>query len=148
MRHLSIAILFMLIASLGSQNAYGFLEFHKEWVKMYIDETDKSEENQDYIKLVAKGKYRCLVCHQGKKKTNHNAYGTYFVGAIGKDDKKDTAKIIDTLTKVGKLPVDPDADPEVEGTLTYNDVIARKEFPGGPLEDLEQEPEDEATAGN
>ncbi len=141
MRQFYVTLLLMCLATLGTQSALGFVEFHKEWVKMYIDQDDDSEETKDYIKLVAKGKYRCLVCHQGKKKDNHNPYGQYFVGRLVKDDKKDTDKIVEVLAEVGKLPVDPEADPDADDTITYNDVIARKEFPGGKLEDLEAEPE-------
>jgi hypothetical protein len=144
MRIFYTVLLLMFVASLGTRSASGFVEFHKEWVKMYIDDEDDSEANQDYIKLVAKGKHRCLVCHQGKKKDNHNPYGIHFVGELGKDDKKDTDKIVEWLTKVGEMPVDPDA----EDSLTYNDLIQRKEFPGGKLEDLEAEPKEEGETGD
>ncbi len=143
MRQLYVTFLLMFTATFVASSADAFVEFHKEWVKKYIDMDDDSEENKDYIKLVAKGKYRCLVCHQGKKKKNHNAYGKFFVGELGKEDKKDTDKIVEWLDKVGEMPVDPEADPDEEDTLTYNDLIERKEFPGGKLEDLEEEPKEE-----
>ena len=143
MRQIYVTLLLVFLATLGARSANAFVEFHKEWVKMYIDQDDESEANQDYIKLVAKGKYRCLVCHQGKKKKNHNPYGDHFVGEIGKEDKKDVDKIVELLTEVGKLPVDPEDDPEDEDTITYNDLIVKKQFPGGELEDLEEEPEEE-----
>ncbi len=143
MRRLCLTLLLICLATMATKRAFAFVEFHKEWVKMYIDMDDDSEENQEYIKLVAKGKYRCLVCHQGKKKDNHNPYGKHFVGNIGKEDKKDTEKIVEWLEKVGAMPVDPEADPEDEDTLKYNDLIERKEFPGGDLEDLEAEPEEQ-----
>jgi hypothetical protein len=145
MRQFSVTLLLMFVATLAAQSSHAFVEFHKQWVAMYIDENDDSEATKEYIKLVAKGKYRCLVCHQGKKKTNHNPYGDHFVGVIGKDDKKDDEKIIKVLTEVGKLPFDPEADPDAEDTVTYNDRIAEKKFPGGELEELEAEPEEEET---
>ena len=143
MRQFYVTLLLLLLASLGSRSALGFVEFHKEWVKMYIDEEDDSEEMAEYKKLVAKGKFRCLVCHQGKKKSNHNAYGKHFIGVIGKEDKKDTEKIVEALEEIGEMKVDPEADPDDEEAESYNDLIAKKEFPGGELEDLEEEPEEE-----
>lgn len=136
MRRFYVLMTAMFLASSATQAAFGFVEFHKEWVKMYIDEEDESEEADEYRGLVAKGKYRCLVCHQGKKKDNHNPYGMHFVGVLGKDDKKDTDKIVETLEEVGKMHSDPDD----EESPTYNELIAEKKFPGGTLEELEAEP--------
>lgn len=139
MRQSFVILLLMFVASLSSQSALGFVEFHKEWVKLHVDSTDKSEEAKEYEKLVAKGKYRCFTCHQGKKKTNHNPYGMHFVGVLTKDDKKDTDKIIATLKEVAEKKVDPSD----ENSKTYGDLIKEKKFPGGELEDLEKEPETE-----
>lgn len=137
MRQFYIALLLLFLATTITQNALGFVEFHKAWVKMYIDENDDSEEMEEYKSMVAKGKNRCLVCHQGKKKENHNAYGMHFVGELTKEDKKDEEKINEVLEKVGKMPVSED------DSATYNDRIAKKQFPGGELEDLQEEPEED-----
>ncbi|MCO6043764.1 hypothetical protein NG895_07580 [Aeoliella sp. ICT_H6.2] len=139
MRRLCLTLLLMCLATLTAHRASAFVEFHKEWVNTYIDDTDESQEMKDYQKLVAKGKYRCLVCHQGKKKDNRNAYGKQFEGKISKDDKKDTAKIAKVLKEVGEMKSDPDD----EDSATYDELIADKKFPGGELEDLEKEPETE-----
>lgn len=144
MHRFFMSLLVMLFVVGGSQSALGYMQFYKEWVKMYVDEEDESEENQEYIELVVKDKKnRCLICHQGKKKKHHNAYGNHFLGKLTKDDKKDEEKIIEVLKEVGEMPVDPEADPEDEDTITYDDLIARKELPGGDLEDLQEEPEEE-----
>lgn len=132
-------MLLMCLATMATKQASAFVEFHKEWVKMYIDDSDESEEMKEYQKLVAKGKYRCLVCHQGKKKQNHNEYGKHFIGKIGKDDKKDTDKIVEVLKEIGKMKSDSDD----EDSATYDELIEEKKFPGGELEDLEKEPETE-----
>ena len=139
MRHSFLILLMMFVASLGTQSAFGFVEFHKEWVKLHIDATDKSPEAKAYEKLVAKGKDRCFTCHQGKKKTNHNPYGMHFVGVLTKEDKKDTDKIIATLKEVAEKKVDPSD----ENSKTYADLIKEKKFPGGELEELQKEPEGE-----
>lgn len=143
MRQYYVTLLLVLLATCGSRSALGFVEFHKQWVEMYIDADDDSEEAAEYEKLVAKGKFRCLVCHQGKKKDNRNPYGKHFEKLLTKEDKKDTEKIIAALKEVGEMPVDPEADVDDPDTETYNDRIAKKEFPGGALEDLEKDPEKE-----
>lgn len=143
MHRFFMSLLVALFVISGSQSALGYMQFYKEWVNMYVDEEDESEENKEYIELVVKDKKnRCLICHQGKKKSNHNEYGKHFIGKLTKDDKKDVEKIEEVLTEVGKMPVDPEADPEAEDTLTYNDLIERKELPGGDLEALQEEPEE------
>lgn len=140
MRPFYVLMMAMFLAATASQSAFGFVEFHKEWVKMYVDEDDDSEEAEEYRGLVAKGKYRCLVCHQGKKKDNHNPYGIHFVGVLGKEDKKDTEKIVQTLEEIGKMHSDPDD----EESPTYNELIADHKWPGGTLEELEEEPAEDA----
>lgn len=139
MRQFYVTLLLLFLATTVTQNALGFVEFHKAWVKMYIDEDDDSEEMDEYKSMVAKGKNRCLVCHQGKKKKNHNVYGKHFVGELTKEDKKDEDKINEVLERVGEMKVDADDD----DSMTYNEVIEKKEFPGGDLEDLQEEPEED-----
>lgn len=137
MRKLVLPVMAAAVAVGGWQTAFGFLEFQKVWIDLYVDKTDKSEENQEYVKLVSRGTTRCLVCHQGRKRTNHNPYGQHFIhGVLTEDDKKDKEKIVRILTEVGKLP----ADPNDEATVTYNDLIAAKKLPGGTLEDLKKDP--------
>lgn len=147
MHKYGLSLLAMLLVACNTNTAFGFLEFHKVWVDMYVDKEDKSEENQEYVKVVTRGLTRCLVCHQGKKRTNHNPYGIHFVGVIGIDDKKDDEKVREVLEKVGKMTIDPDMDPESEDAVTYNDLIAAKKLPGGPLEELQKEPEEEESDG-
>ncbi|WP_425396079.1 hypothetical protein [Aeoliella sp.] len=139
MRRLESMFVAVLLLVLGCQSALAHVQFQKQWVEMYIDKADKSPENKAYIKQVAKGKDRCLVCHQGKKRHHYNAYGEHFIGNLTEDDKKDDEKIVEWLTKVGKMPFDP----EDEGSPTYDDRIAEKKFPGGEVEELRKEVEDD-----
>ncbi|MCO6045196.1 hypothetical protein NG895_14890 [Aeoliella sp. ICT_H6.2] len=132
MRRLDSTLLAVLLVVLGAQSSMAHVQFQKQWVEMYIDKDDKSPENKAYIKLVAKGKDRCLVCHQGKKRHNYNPYGQHFVGNLTEDDKKDNEKIAEWLTKVGKMHSDPDD----ESSPTYNERIADRKFPGGEVEEL------------
>lgn len=132
MRRLDSTFLAVLLVMLGAQSVEAHVQFQKQWVEMYIDKDDKSPENKAYIKLVAKGKDRCLVCHQGKKRHNYNPYGQQFVGNLTEDDKKDDDKIKEWLTKVGKMHSNADDD----SSPTYNELIADRKFPGGDVEEL------------
>lgn len=122
-----------------SKPAAAITQFHKEFVKLYVGEASDTE----LAKLVNDkefSKQKCLVCHQGKKKKNRNAYGM----AIGKfldkkKDKKDVEKIIATLKKVSEMP----SNPEDENSPTFGELIAAGKLPGGSLDDLMKEPEKE-----
>lgn len=116
--------------------ALAFLEFYKQWVEIHVDETDTSTEAQEFRKLVTDPKTRCLVCHQGKLKKNHNPYGQHFVGVIDKTHKKDVQKIKDTINDVAKKK----SDPEDSGSKTYAELLKEFKLPGGTLEELQAEP--------
>lgn len=139
MHRLSFIVLFSMIAGMfGSDPALAFVQFQKQWVETYIDKEDDSDENKKYIKMVAKGKDRCLVCHQGKKRVHYNPYGEHFVGNLTEDDKKDKKKIAEWIATVGEMHSDPDDDE----SPTYDELIAAKKFPGGDVEDLRKPVED------
>ena len=101
---------------------------------MYVDE----ESDSELAMLVKNKKQRCLVCHQGKKKKNHNPYGIHLTDMLDKKkDKKDVDKIVASLKKVAELR----SDPEDDSSPTYGELIAAGKLPGGSLEDLLKEPE-------
>ncbi|MGI9455766.1 MAG: hypothetical protein ACR2NU_04350 [Aeoliella sp.] len=125
------------------ESAFAIKQFYDQWIEMYVDEEDDSDEAVEYKEIVTDSKTRCLVCHQGKKKKHHNPYGKHLKELLTKDDKEDTEKIIEALEEVGELPFDPEADPEDEDTIDFNEVIKKHELPGGELEDLQEEPEEE-----
>ncbi len=122
-------------------SALAFKQFYDQWVERYVDESDESDENKEFIQVVTGKKTKCLVCHRGKKKKNRNAYGRHFAELLTKEDKKDTEKIVEALRQVGALPSDPEADEET--VVTFDELIAKRQLPGGDLEDLQQEPEAE-----
>ena len=123
------------LGSIRPNTASAFPEFKKEFDKKYIG--DESNDAQKSIAAAVKSA-KCNVCHDPAKgadgkvsKKNRNAYGEALHKFIGKKDKKDTAKILDALTKAeamkngdgptfgellkaGKLPVDAPADTGAE----------------------------------
>ena len=117
-------------------SAYAFNEFYKQWIEMYVDDSDTSKEATEFADLVT-SKDKCLICHQGKTKKEHNPYGLHFVGVIDKTHKKDVDKIKQTLKDVGAKK----SDPEDPSSKTYDELIKEFSLPGGKLEDLQKEPE-------
>jgi hypothetical protein len=119
----------------SSASAHAYNEFYKQWIEMYVDDADTSKEATEYSDLVT-GTDKCLVCHQGKTKKKHNAYGKHFVGVIDKTHKKDVDKIKQVLKDVGAKKSNPDD----ANSKTYDELIKEFKLPGGELEDLKKEP--------
>lgn len=126
-----MACALLVFACLAPGAALAFPQFQKEWDKLYLAD----HSNEDFVKHVKK-EAKCWVCHQGKKKSNHNPYGIHFVGVIGKEDKKDVEKMLDIFKKVAKMHTDP----KDESTPTYGALIEKGQLPGGALEDAKKEP--------
>jgi hypothetical protein len=135
---LSIASLFLLAVCLTSP-AQAVLQFCKVFKTEYLD----NHPNQEFAAELSKGTNQCYICHQGKNRKHHNAYGIHLVELLDrKTDTKDVAKVSEALKKVAAMPVDPNK-PDGE---TYGDRIAAGQWPGGDLESLKQEPHDAAAA--
>ncbi len=118
-----------------AQPAQAIKQFSDEFMKLYgVDKKDDKES--DFEKKVLEAK--CLCCHQGKKKKNRNPYGLELSKLLDKKkDKKDTEKIVEALKKVEKMHTDPSN----EKSPTYGEMIKAGKLPGGPLEEVKQEPE-------
>lgn len=134
MRKIGLMLLIGFFMTCGlARPAMAILPFFKEFTKLYDNEDPDSQLGM----LLKNKKQRCLVCHQGKKKKNHNPYGIHFVELLDKKkDKKDVDKIIASLKKVAELP----SDPEDDKSPTYGELIEAGKLPGGPLEELLKEP--------
>ena len=134
-----LALLVVLASScLDESFALAVVQYHKEFVKVYVD-PDATVETE-LSKLVKDRKIRCLICHQGKKKKNCNKYGEHFRELLDrKKDAKNSEKIVAALRKVEQRRIDPD-DKE---RRTYGELLAAGKLPGGKLEDLQKEPADQ-----
>jgi len=123
--------------------------FQVEFEKLYIAEEPVGEESETELDKLFKEKklkkFRCLVCHQGKKKKkNRNAYGDQLSEFLDKKkDKKDKEKIVEALMKVAEIR----SDPEDEKSPTFGELIAGGKLPGGTLEELMEEPESSEKVG-
>jgi len=124
----------------GADSALAVMQFQNAFMEKYI----KNHEDKKFSEFVTT-KVKCFVCHQGKKRTNHNAYGVHLVELLDKKkDVRDVAKINEALDKVAKLH----SDPKDDKSPTYGELIAKGTLPGGELEDVKKEPpaEDEKKA--
>lgn len=136
---------FVLMLTVGLLVTCGFarpvaaiMPFHKEFIKLYVG--DDADPESELAKLIKDKKKKCLVCHQGKKKKNRNAYGEQLSELLDKKkDKKDLEKIVAALKKVEAMP----SDPKDKDSKTFGEIIAAGNLPGGSLEDLMKEPESE-----
>lgn len=141
MRTVSLSIASLLILAVWlAQPAQAVLQFCKVFQTEYLD----NHPNQEFAAELNKPANRCYICHQGKNRKHHNAYGIHLVDLLDrKTDTKDVPKITEALKKVAAMPVDP-AKPDGE---TYGDRIAAGKWPGGDnLESLKAEPADPAAA--
>ena len=140
-----VLMLFVSVVAAGSmaRPACAIPQFHKEFVKLYVSDSDGAKKAEagdkeaSFAELVTGKKTKCFTCHQGKKKKNQNRYGEQLSKLLDKKkDKKDTKKIIEALKKVAKMHVDE----KDEKSPTYADLIKAGKFPGGTLEEVKKEP--------
>lgn len=114
--------------------AAAVMAFYKAFVAEYVD--NLPQPDPAYDRLVTKDA-KCLVCHQGRKRANRNAYGQQLDKLLDrKTDARNTEKILAALHKVADMPTDPrDAASE-----TFGQRIAASQLPGGTLDELKKEP--------
>jgi hypothetical protein len=134
MRQVRVAFLLALFAVGSAKPALAVLQFYQQFDKVYLVE----HANEEFVKAARDPKMRCLICHQGKNRKNHNVYGEHLAGLLDrKTDLKNVDKIKESLAKVGAMH----SDPKDESSPTYDDMIKAGTFPGGTLEEASKEPE-------
>lgn len=122
-------LLLFTVGSLISSPAFAVPNFLKQYVEKYAETPAGFEDLSK--------KDKCLICHQGKKKKNRNAYGEALHEFLDKKDKDDTEKILAALETVSSMSSDPDT----EGAPTFGELILEGKLPAGTLEELKEEPE-------
>jgi len=112
----------VLLAGPAIRPAYAIKQFADEFKEVYV------KEGSPLAAEVEKAK--CNVCHVGKSKKDHNAYGKALAERLDKkEDKENKEKIRKALEEVAGLSSDPDkAD-----ALTFGQLIAEGKLPGGPI---------------
>jgi hypothetical protein len=129
-----LTLLVAVLAWGAAKPAFALLQFYKVFDEAYLAD----HEDEDFVKSARDPKMRCLICHQGKNRKNHNPYGIHLVELLDKrKDIRDIEKIKKSLAKVGAMHSDPDD----EKSPTYDELIQASTFPGGTLEEASEEPE-------
>jgi cytochrome c2 len=132
----SIGLVTLLFVLCLVQPASAILQFYKVYKTEYLD----NHPDKKYAAEVDKGTNKCYVCHQGKKRKNHNKFGQPLVEMLDRQkDMKDTKKISEAIKQVVAMHVDP----KDEKSETYLDRIKASKWPGGELKELMAEPKEE-----
>ena len=129
----SLIVAAVLLTLICSRPAAAVVQFYKEYEKQYLD----THPDKEYAAAVKKPAVRCLVCHQGKNRKNHNPFGDHLVEMLDrKKDLRDVEKISASIKKALEMHVDP----KDEKSETYADRLKASKWPGGELEELKKEP--------
>jgi hypothetical protein len=114
--------------------AYALPPFYKEFQTKYVKADSTAEQDLAFATLVTK-KAKCNVCHMGRSKKMHNAYGLELKKLLKKDEfkaarlkaepEKCTEEIIAALDQVAALKSNGDDSP------TYGELIAQGKLPAG-----------------
>ncbi len=140
-RYLVIAAAMLVVAGI-SQPAMAIKNFCDVFKKECLD----NNSNKEFVAEVTKEKNNaCLICHQGKKRKNKNAFGAQLSKLLDKKkDAKDTEKISAAIKKVLAMHVDPKDDK----SETYADRLKAGKWPVGTLEELKKEPKGSKDSGD
>jgi hypothetical protein len=102
------------------REAYAIKQFADEFKAMYV------KDGTPLAAAVEEAK--CNVCHMGKSKKDHNAYGNALAERLDKkEDAKNVEKIRKALEEVAALP----SDPAKADAPTFGQLIADGKLPGG-----------------
>ena len=111
---------------LGTPQAEAVKRFKDEFEAKYVKPDSKDPNERALADAAAKAK--CLICHEGKRKKNRNAYGKALAELLDrKKDRDNQEKIraaLDDVAKKKSNPDDADSPP-------FGDLIAGGKLPGG-----------------
>jgi hypothetical protein len=130
-------VCFLTVAALAilctARPAAAVVQFYNVFAKEHID----THPDKEFAAAVKKPSDRCFVCHQGKNRKNHNAFGEHLVEMLDrKKDLRNVEKIKASINKALEMHVDP----KDEKSETYMDRLKAGKWPGGELADLKKEP--------
>jgi cytochrome c2 len=134
MRYFGLMVLgTIVLATSIVQPAVAVVQFYNVYAKEYLD----THPDKEYAAAVKKAAVRCLVCHQGKNRKHHNAFGEHLDELL---DRKTDLRDVDKVSAALKKVLDMHVDPKDEKSETYLERIKAGKWPGGELEDLKKEP--------
>ena len=107
----------------SSREAFAIKQFFDEFKEVYVKEGTPLAAEVETAK--------CNVCHKGKSKKDHNAYGDALAKLLDKKaDKENKDKIREALAAVAK----ESSDPENASAVTFVALLEEGKLPGGPVE--------------
>jgi cytochrome c2 len=119
---------------LATPPAKAIKAFKDQFEAKYVKKETKDAKEKAFAEAVAKAK--CNVCHEGKKKSDRNAYGKELAKLLDKKaDKDNIEKIKKSLEKVAKAKVDP----KDKKSPTFGELIKEGKLPGGDPEAKKKE---------
>ena len=134
MRKFGLVAIVAAIALGSARPASALLQFFKVFDEVYL----KEHENEEFVKTARSPKMRCLVCHQGTSRKNHNPYGIHLVPLLDKKEHiRDPEAVKKALAEVGAMH----SDPEDDKSPTYDELLKAGTFPGGTYEEAIKSPE-------
>jgi hypothetical protein len=125
----------ILIGAVATQPAQAILPFYQVFKKEYLEK----HPDQKFAAEVDKASNRCFICHQGKVRKNHNAFGKHLEGVL---DKKEDAKNVEKISASIKKVLEMHVDPKNDKSETYLDRLKASKWPGGELDELKKEPKE------
>jgi hypothetical protein len=135
MRYATLLIAISLLVVMAAPAA-AIKPFYDEFKKTYLD----THKDKKFAEAVDKADVKCLMCHQGKNRKNHNVFGKELTKLLTKKDGKEIDKMDKAFKKVLAMRVDP----KNEKSETYMERLNKGQWPGGKLEDLKKEPKKDA----
>src|SRR4051794_14958191 len=116
---LAVSLLMAIVSSAGAVPQY-YTVFKRDYLDRLPD--------KKFAEAATKADVKCLACHQGKKRTNRNAFGKELAKFLDhKKDAKNDEKITASIKKVLAMRVDP----KDEKSETYMDRLKAGKWPGG-----------------
>jgi len=141
MRYALLIAITLLFELATAEPAAAVVQFYNIFKAEHLDK----HPDQEFATAVNKAAVKCLVCHQGKNRKHHNAFGKPLVEMLDRkvDIKKENReKVVTSIQQVLEMHVDPNDDK----SETYLDRLKASKWPGGELEELKKEPPEEEAA--
>jgi hypothetical protein len=133
MRKFSLTVLasaaaFMFLANFGTRTAHSRAQYAKEFAEHYHAKADSDKAEEKALgEAVAKAK--CLVCHEGERRSNRNVYGKELAKILrpegSRGNEQDVKKIDEAFDKVAEMHIDS-GDPK---SPTYGDLLKAGKLP-------------------
>jgi len=123
---IGVASVALVLVCAAPRPAKAIKQFKDQFEAKYVKPDSNDPKDKAFAAEVQKVK--CLVCHEGTSKKNHNVYGKALKKLLNRqtdrDNKEKIQKALDTVAT-------EKADPNVPDSPTFGQLIASGKLPGG-----------------